>query len=118
MESRSLRAEFPVFFRVFPSGPDGFGRGGHLVGNRQVGIALELHIEPDPAIDLRVSLVGIQRPQVPFRNQIKDSVDLGPLAEVDVGVEPFREAVVPENADAERGRAGAALPRTGFMLEP
>ena len=110
MKMCSFRADFPVFFGVFPSGSGGFGRGRHLVGDRQVGFALELHIEPDPAIDLRISLAGVQRPQVPLRDQVEDSVDLGSLAEIDVGVEPFRKAVVPEDADSERGRAGAALP--------
>ena len=110
MKMCSFRADFPVFFGVFPSGPGGFRRGGHLVGDRQVGFALELHIEPDPAIDLGVSLAGVERPKVTFRDQVEDSVDLGSLLEVDVGVEPFREAVVPKDADSERGRAGVALP--------
>lgn len=103
--SRSFRADFPVFFRISFPVSDRLGRGGHLVGDREVGLAVEFDGKPHSAVDLRVSLARIQRPQILFRNQKQHSVDFGPLLEVDICVKPLGDLVVPLDGDAERGSA-------------
>jgi len=88
----------------------GLGRGGHLVGDREIGFSAEFNGEPHPPVNFRVSLAGVQRPQVLFRDQKQHSVDFGSFLKVDVGVKPLGDLIVSEDANAERGRARTPMP--------
>ena len=101
VESRSFRAEFPVFFGIRFAVSGSLCLKGHLVGDREIDPSVELNGKPHSAVNFRISFAGIQRPQMPFIEKIKNSVDLAAFLKIDICIKPLGEPIIPENADPD-----------------
>lgn len=101
-ELRSFRADLPVFFRIRQPVSGKFRFRCHFICDGLVRFSPEFDVQPHPAIDFRISFIGVQRFQMALRNQVQESGYRTAFQEIDVGVKPLGELVVPQNSPPQR----------------
>lgn len=101
VEGRTHRADLSVIFGERLTFAKDFRFGRHLVGRGHEGLAVAVGLDPDSAVDVRASLVGVEDAQFTFADAVEDAMDHSAFFIVDVGVKAFGKTIVPELGRSE-----------------